>query len=527
LRIKDSQNFVGIKRWAVLSLILLCLSWRVALPINLISIDLGRHIKNGELILQGTWEVLYKNYYSYTNPGYPFINHHWFFGVLCYLIWQSFGFAGISFLFIIIRLATFWIFFRLAERFSSFPIACAIGLLSFPLVASRIDIRPELLSALFSGLFWWLLDSYKQGRITSGRLKGWLIVLQIIWVNTHIFFIMGPVLITFFWLQAKIENKKQESIDFKQVIWLTMGACLVNPSGLNGAFLPLSLFQGFHTDLLENIPLFSSIKFISRDLWRCFMVSLESLLICWIFFLKSHEVKKNITGILLVILISSAALFANRLITLFGYFWIPLISYACSGWMQDWSSTFRKYTIIVLLVLGVLVAMTVGFDRRQQPAFGLAPGVNDSAVFFEQNKLSGPIFNNYEIGGYLIFHLSHSYKLFVDNRAEAYPKDFFDNVIDPAEADNKNWLKLDQKYHFNTIFFHLSWFNDYDEGFIYNRILDHDWAPVFIDNDVFIFVRRNEQNINLIRRYESDTAKIMKRFEVLGITPENPDHIKN
>ena len=126
-----------------MSLILLCLSWRLALPIHLTYIDLGRHIKNGDLILHGTWDVLYKNYFSYTNPAYPFINHHWFFGVLCYLIWYFFGFTGISLFFIIVRLAAFWIFFKLAERFSSFPIACAFSLLSFPLVASRIESAPR------------------------------------------------------------------------------------------------------------------------------------------------------------------------------------------------------------------------------------------------------------------------------------------------------------------------------------------------------------------------------------------------
>jgi len=102
----------------------------------------------------------------------------------------------------------FWIFFKLAQRFSSFFIACAFSLLSFPLIASRIDIRPELFSTLFCGLYWWLIESYKQGRLTSGRSKFWAIVLQIIG-STRIYFYYGAYFNIFFWSRQKqrIENR--------------------------------------------------------------------------------------------------------------------------------------------------------------------------------------------------------------------------------------------------------------------------------------------------------------------------------
>jgi hypothetical protein len=512
----DMVYGAGLPRRVVLSLILLCLSWRLGVPIQLMGTDLGRHIKNGELILQGTWDVLYKNYYSYTNPEYPFINHHWLFGVFCFLLWHSFGFSGISLFFVAVRLAAFWIFFRLAERFSSFSVACAFGLLSFPLIATRLDIRPELFSTLFCGLFWWFLDSYNRGRITPRRLKIWLPVIQLIWVNTHIFFMMGPVLTVLFWAQAKIEKREQESKHLKQTIWLVMAACLLNPSGIKGALLPLSLFHGFHTVLVENIPIFASYNYIPHGLWRWFMVSLILLLLCWTYFLQYQQIKQNMAGLALVILLSLSALGANRLMTLFGHFWIPLISCAFAGWMPSLGPSVRKAAVPGLMALGILAALTVGFDGRQKPEFGLAPGVNDSIEFFKQNRISGPIFNNYDIGGYLIFHLSPAYKLFVDNRAEAFPKNFFDHVLNPAEDNNRNWFKLDERYHFNVIFFHLYWFNDYEERFIFNRIQDPHWALVFSENDVFIFARRNPQNMNLIQRYECPTDKIMKRLEGLG-----------
>ena len=45
-------------------------------------------------------------------------------------------------------------FVRQAERFSSFVLACAFGLLSFPLLTYRLEIRPEGFSMFFCGIFW-------------------------------------------------------------------------------------------------------------------------------------------------------------------------------------------------------------------------------------------------------------------------------------------------------------------------------------------------------------------------------------
>ena len=34
----------------------------LARPINLTAVDIGRHVKNGELLLQGQWDLLHRNF---------------------------------------------------------------------------------------------------------------------------------------------------------------------------------------------------------------------------------------------------------------------------------------------------------------------------------------------------------------------------------------------------------------------------------------------------------------------------------
>ena len=85
-------------------LLLVCLgllALRLSMPIELTAVDIGRHIKNGELILKGDTQVLYKNFYSFTYPDYPFINHHWFFGVISYVVFRMSGFDGLSVFYIL------------------------------------------------------------------------------------------------------------------------------------------------------------------------------------------------------------------------------------------------------------------------------------------------------------------------------------------------------------------------------------------------------------------------------------------
>src|SRR3989344_2261228 len=108
---------------AVLGLLVLLVLLK---PINLTNADLGRHIKNGELILAGQGGVLNQNYYAYIFSGEPFINHHWLSGVIFYLIFEASGFEGLSVGFSALSVVIFLVFFYLALKESSVWVASQI-----------------------------------------------------------------------------------------------------------------------------------------------------------------------------------------------------------------------------------------------------------------------------------------------------------------------------------------------------------------------------------------------------------------
>src|SRR3989338_9141741 len=57
--------------------------------------DIGRHLKVGEIIWQ-TKEVPKTNLFSFTEPDFPFINHHWLSEVIFFGIFSYFGFIGLT-----------------------------------------------------------------------------------------------------------------------------------------------------------------------------------------------------------------------------------------------------------------------------------------------------------------------------------------------------------------------------------------------------------------------------------------------
>src|SRR3989338_3124124 len=135
------------------------LGFLLAQKTNLATADVGRHIKNGELLWQsigdGFWnnDVLYKNIYSYTHPGFKVPNHHWLSGILFYLIYQVSGFSGLSIFYIALLLAAFGLAFFVSTKVAGWKGSVLAALMITPLISYRAEVRPEGLTYLFCAVF--------------------------------------------------------------------------------------------------------------------------------------------------------------------------------------------------------------------------------------------------------------------------------------------------------------------------------------------------------------------------------------
>ena len=480
----------------LLSVCLGFLALHLSVPINLTAVDIGRHIKNGELILKGQPEVLYKNYYSFTHPDYPFINHHWFFGVIAYVLFCMSGFEGLSIFYIFLLLLTFLLAFDSARRYSNFNLAFFLSVAGFILLTSRAEIRPEGFSVFLVALDFWLLQRFLQ-RSISDRVLFIIPIVQILWVNTHIFFIMGPVLIGLFLWQAKLAGEAEERLGIlKQLLWVSVLANFINPSGLWGMLTPLNGFKKFGYELAENQTVFFMIHRFPDNFIYKYYVAAAGLMIVGMIMCLRREGVRAMPMVVLGAFITIVTLKAVRLIMPFGFLFIPLSAYFYTPYIKKAAAGFS---------LGVLSAVGIvlyAFFFPVHPQIGLMPNMNTSAEFFKQNGIKGPIFSNYDIGGYLIYHLEGQEKVFVDNRQEAFPLDFFRNVYIPMQEDPAVWADSEKKYGFNIIYFYRHDITPWGQAFLIARVSDPQWAPVFVDNYVIIFARRGSIDQGIIDRFE-------------------------
>ena len=82
---------------------------------DLTSSDLGRHLNNGRVLFDNH-DILFKNAYSYTEPDFPFINHHWLYGVIVYSVYKLSGFSGLTIFNIFLVLITFSLVFFISVQ---------------------------------------------------------------------------------------------------------------------------------------------------------------------------------------------------------------------------------------------------------------------------------------------------------------------------------------------------------------------------------------------------------------------------
>jgi len=556
--------------------------------IDLSTADLGRHIVNGKIILT-TQQIPTTNYYSFSEPNFPTLNHHWLSGVIFFLIYSLSGFSGLSIFFITVSLLTLYFFLKstklvqLVKRSpgpvegfdqsvspSSWPLVSLISLLALPLLAQRTEIRPEMFSYLFCGMYLIILSSlfnspftiphtpntlhrslsplpsqifqnllgniqylissifHRQSstntkyQITNNNklfLVPVLLVLQILWVNLHIYFFLGIFLVTVFSLSNLISTRFKSWRSNLSLISLITLISLINPYGIRGLLSPLTIFTNYGYRLAENQSVFFMQKLFPNFIYPYFLALLALLIISYLFCVFStqnneQKAKNNYFSISqfltcsISVFFSAFAFLSIRNFALFGFFLIPLISVSLFS-IRVIRDIFAKDIIklSLLTILSLLILLTLAFTPQKHFPYwrtyglGLETANLKSIGFYKTNDLPGPIFNNYDIGGYLIYGL-YPQKVFVDNRPEAYSVDFFQKTYVPMQENATVWQERLKLYDFQTIFFGWHDMTPWGQTFLKSRLEDKAWSPVYVDNYALILLRANEANQKLINLFQ-------------------------
>jgi len=511
--------------------------------IELTSSDLGRHLENGKIIWQNN-QVLFKNLYSYSEPNTPFINHHWLAGVIYYVTFLICGFKLLSLLNIFIMIAAFVLAFKIAQKKAGFYISALLALPVIFLLGERVEVRPEIFSYLFIVLTWFILERASERK--NYRLLFWLIPLFLVWVNIHSYFLIGLILVGFKFgdefLPVFLDASGSFQSRFKTAwpkarVWLKyLGAsilvCLLNPNFIKNLLYPLNFFKKYGYEVAENKSVFS----LGHLMINYNITLFEEMLFLLFFSLAaSFFFYKKIRWFELFssFFFSFLALRAARNLALFGLVSLVLISanlfypfdflknnvfYFNREFKEKYRAPFLAFILLLIIIeivyLGVDAKRTNNFIKNS-PGWGLSQGSEDSIKFFRDNNLSGPIFNNYDLGSALIFWLYPKEKVFVDNRPEAYSNDFFANVYRPMQLKRDKWLEYSAQYQFKTIYISHTDFTPWAQTFL-GKTLDTNWALVYFDRYTVIFLNKEKYDKDVIKRLTLDNQAVRDRLRSLA-----------
>ncbi len=536
----------------VFSLIMLLYGCVLAHKINLpVADDLPRQIKIGEEIVHGNFDILYKNVFSYAEPDQTFFDHHWLSGVVFYFLNLIGGWVGLVIFKIIILLAAFLIIFKVALKKANFWLVAFLSLPAIIILHERTGLRPEVFSYLFIAIYLYLLVHLDEH--PESKKIYWLIPLQLLWVNMHVFFSVG-IMMTAGYLFEKIVltppdhfSKKFSKEFFRNVIHnkivqkvfiIFVALCLVsiiNPRGLSGVFYHYP-GANFPVSISENQSIMNFIR--GQTFWydisiAIFFPAVALSIISYFFAFRKN--KRPIFYFLASLSTAVLSFIIIRSISFFALLFIPVVSSNLNDAFNNFLAAFAKESLkikkivsafVVIVFIGTLCYLIypgwVKLSEFKDRGVGLAYRSEESANFFIKNNLHGPIINDSDSGSYLIYYLYPKERVFVDNRfADAYSTDIYNQSVNMT-ADEQDWQRALAKYNFNVIFFY-----QYDAGpnirqFLFRRTQDPSWSLVYVDIYNIILVRNTPENKDIIDRYGITRDNILTRLDYL-INSDNLD----
>lgn len=474
---------------------------------NFAASDLGRHVMNGQVITE-SGRVFQNNLYSYTNAEFPAPNHHWLFGLFVYWIHQIGGFPLVTVAIAVVYMGAIAAAIVFSSKFNSMHTTGAAALLFLPVIAMRVETRPEAFSVL--GLSTTIILCHllwtKKRISTRLFLIGLSSLIMLLWVNVHILFVLEFMVSLSYAIFAVFSKSTRRVLDYLFLMCAQIITALCNPLGWKTILYPLQILRDYQYPVAENKSIFFFMRYHPSASYAYLLLVLLAVSIT--LFLTYNRITLRYRPLWLVcsVLIVLTAVM-NRFSSFFYIPGIMVVSTALSQFMQSkaylrffsqgWLTKPAKAIAVTCLATVLIVFM---FSTRNLNPFkqsfglGIYPDAELAGTFFKNNQLPGPVFNNYDTGGYLIYTLYPNQKIFVDNRPEAYPGTFMTEKYIAAQKDESLWQELENEYGFNTIFFYRHDATDWAMPFLIRRIEDDSWIPVYVDAYSLVLIKNRAEN---------------------------------
>lgn len=414
--------------------------------------DLWGVMSFGALLDQNPHFFPYRDVFSYTAFGRPWIYHEWGSGVIFFQLFKHFGSSALFVLKLVLVEVIFLLscqplFKKRSEPSAALTLGDWVLLLCLPIAAYLMlpivstTIRCLLFTFLGYALFLMILERHKQYPTTRSL---WLLpFLMIIWVNIHGGFITGIVAIGAYLLHYWLQNDTRATKQLAGVFALSSVALLMNPYALTFLQAMTSAWSLPRTEISEWGNVFTlEIPFYGA------MYSFLLLGATGLGFWQWRKAPNRFSGMLLLLIFSGiygwlhyklAPLFLITLLSL-GPEFIP-------PWKPNLVPWARSLAIVIGYAVPVLLACiglgTTAFYVQSHPKSWIVQVQGSETIrenlritrfaypigvvnFLRDNHIHGNLWTPFAIGEFLYWTLYPNMHVSIDGRYDTvYPQSVF------------------------------------------------------------------------------------------------------
>lgn len=482
-------------------------------------LDIWWHLATG-WVITNLHSIPKNDIFSYSAFGLPWVNHEWLFQVLSWILYDRWGIGTLTVLKFLLTCALSAVVFRtIVLLTTSRSIALWGVVLLLWTISFRIVERPYLVGLVFFAVFYHILHRYVRG----GTRTLWILpLLQIVWINTHGGGLLGPQIVLAFAAGETITGILKQrwggppaiSREHQRHLWIVALACIAasiaNPWGIETLIFPFQHLQ------METI--------LSRTVeWLPLLhPHLDSALppmaalVCFGLTLLSFAFTANLTRpshLLAVALVSYLLIKSARFVPDFMIVALPLLlmnattiaraywpAFRMAGFAPAWLHLAAVlYLSCYALLYGIPVS-THG-DKLADIGFGTVyKAAPDQMVdFLDENGISGRVFNDMGLGGYLIFRRWPREFVFIDGRTPIFGDSFYNRFLQTFD-DQNHFDALNQEYHFDYLVFSSMgiWRNRGFHLFLWKH---PQWRLVYAQRDGMVYVRNEPKFSSVIEKF--------------------------
>lgn len=471
--------------------------------------DTGYHIRAGEYIIR-TLSVPKFDIFSFHTPAIPWTAHEWLSEVIMAVIHGMFGLTGIVAFFAFLLALTAYLLFNMLKSYQTDMLfSTVIGMLVFTSSQIHWLARPHVFSFLLMITCQYLLESWRCDRVNRLYL---LPAIMLLWVNLHGGFLGGFLLMGSYLigklaslLSMPVAEWGARSRELKQLavtILACLAACLFNPQGYHILLFPFKLVS--NKFIMDHIS-----EFLSPDFHQWMPFKYLLLLLIAIFAVSKKSIEA--TELVLILIFTNMALYSSRYIPLFALVTAPilarradeiggLIGVRLAGFFRKRSENIAGIhahtTGYLWPATAVIVVAAATYTGRFPHRFDERIKAVAAGEFLMKERITGNMFNDDEIGDYLIYRGYPSYKVFIDGRSDMYGSDILKKYYKVINFE-PGWEAILDQYRISWIIF------DSDSKLSRYLLKDSNWALIYSDRVASIFVEKLPRYRELIEKHRT------------------------